>query len=100
MLLHAYTRIYFDDEETANQGDAILTAVEPQRRRTLIARRQPGSPPSISSTSICKGRPRPSSSISEDESMNDLTDRLRGAAGTLTSLGAQAPSCGAKRQSN
>lgn len=42
MLLHAYTRIYFDDEAAANEGDAILGAVEPQRRQTLIARRQAG----------------------------------------------------------
>ncbi len=39
LLTHAYTRIYFDDEQAANDDDPILALVEPARRGTLIARR-------------------------------------------------------------
>ena len=44
MLSHAYTRVYFSDEATANDGDPVLSVVEAARRGTLIARRdeQPG----------------------------------------------------------
>ncbi|MDM9558322.1 protocatechuate 3,4-dioxygenase subunit alpha [Bordetella petrii] len=42
MLLHAYTRIYFDDEELANAQDDVLAAVPFERRATLIAKRQAG----------------------------------------------------------
>lgn len=39
MLVHAYTRIYFDDE-AANASDAVLLSVKnKQRRQTLIAKR-------------------------------------------------------------
>lgn len=37
MLIHAITRLYFSDE-SANQTDALLNSVEPERRPTLIAR--------------------------------------------------------------
>jgi protocatechuate 3,4-dioxygenase, alpha subunit len=40
MTSHAYTRIYFSDEEEANTEDAVLSSVEPERRRTLIATRE------------------------------------------------------------
>ena len=40
MLLHAFTRIYFDDEAEANARDPVLAAVPAERRATLIARRQ------------------------------------------------------------
>jgi len=44
MLIHAMTRIYFSDEP-ANATDALLSAVEADRRRTLIAQRtDPGEP--------------------------------------------------------
>jgi protocatechuate 3,4-dioxygenase alpha subunit len=36
---HAYTRIYFADEAKTNAEDAVLAAVEPARRGTLIAER-------------------------------------------------------------
>jgi protocatechuate 3,4-dioxygenase alpha subunit len=36
MLVHAMTRIYFSDE-TDNDRDPVLQAVEPERRQTLIA---------------------------------------------------------------
>lgn len=39
MLLHAYTRIYFDDDAAAHAEDLALAAVPPERRATLIARR-------------------------------------------------------------
>lgn len=40
MLSHAYTRIYFSDEASANQADPVLNAVAEQRRTTLIAQRK------------------------------------------------------------
>jgi len=42
MLLHTFTRIYFDDEAQANETDAVLASVPADRRGTLIARRDPG----------------------------------------------------------
>jgi protocatechuate 3,4-dioxygenase, alpha subunit len=42
MLLHLYTRIYFDGE-AANAADPVLALVPADRRRTLMAKRQPGS---------------------------------------------------------
>jgi protocatechuate 3,4-dioxygenase, alpha subunit len=42
MLLHTFTRIYFDDEAAANESDPVLGLVPAQRRGTLIARREPG----------------------------------------------------------
>jgi protocatechuate 3,4-dioxygenase alpha subunit len=39
-LLHAFTRIYFDDEAEANARDPVLAAVPAERRATLIAKRQ------------------------------------------------------------
>lgn len=38
MLVHAITRIYFADE-AANEDDPVLSALEPERRQTLIATR-------------------------------------------------------------
>ena len=44
LLLHAYTRVYFDDEREANAHDPVLAGLAADRRATLIARReaQPG----------------------------------------------------------
>ena len=42
MLLHLYTRIYFDDEAEKNAADPILALVPAERRTTLIARRDAG----------------------------------------------------------
>lgn len=42
MLLHTFTRIYFDDEVAANAADPVLRLVPAERRETLIARRVPG----------------------------------------------------------
>jgi protocatechuate 3,4-dioxygenase alpha subunit len=42
MLLHLYTRIYFDGE-AANAADPILALVPADRRATLVAVRKPGS---------------------------------------------------------
>lgn len=42
LLTHVYTRIYFDDEQTANAEDEILNLVEAVRRPTLISKRQRG----------------------------------------------------------
>ncbi|HET9149606.1 MAG TPA: protocatechuate 3,4-dioxygenase subunit alpha [Alphaproteobacteria bacterium] len=39
---HAYSRIYFSDEEKANAEDPVLALVPPARRGTLIARREAG----------------------------------------------------------
>ncbi|MDQ8727398.1 protocatechuate 3,4-dioxygenase subunit alpha [Bradyrhizobium sp. LHD-71] len=41
MLLHLYTRIYFDDE-AANTSDSVLALVSSDRRATLIAKRKAG----------------------------------------------------------
>lgn len=38
MLIHAVTRLYFSDE-SANERDPVLSAVDAERRPTLIARR-------------------------------------------------------------
>jgi protocatechuate 3,4-dioxygenase, alpha subunit len=40
MLLHTFTRIYFEDEAQANEQDAVLASVPAERRGTLIARRE------------------------------------------------------------
>jgi protocatechuate 3,4-dioxygenase alpha subunit len=39
LLLHAFTRVYFDDEATANAKDAVLASVSAERRATLVAKR-------------------------------------------------------------
>ncbi len=39
-LRQLYTRLYFSDEPTANQHDALLSAVPEDRRNTLIAQRR------------------------------------------------------------
>jgi protocatechuate 3,4-dioxygenase alpha subunit len=41
LLLHLYTRIYFDDEAAKNAADPVLALVPEDRRSTLIAKRQP-----------------------------------------------------------
>jgi protocatechuate 3,4-dioxygenase, alpha subunit len=43
MPLHAYTRLYFSDEATANGGDPVLALVPEDRRGTLIAETKSGS---------------------------------------------------------
>jgi protocatechuate 3,4-dioxygenase, alpha subunit len=40
MLLHAYTRIYFEDEAEANTRDTVLAQVSAERRATLVAKRE------------------------------------------------------------
>ncbi|SAK98241.1 protocatechuate 3,4-dioxygenase subunit alpha [Caballeronia fortuita] len=42
MLLHTYTRIYFDDETDANAKDTVLQSVPAERRHTLIAKCEAG----------------------------------------------------------
>ncbi|MEP4377412.1 MAG: protocatechuate 3,4-dioxygenase subunit alpha [Alphaproteobacteria bacterium] len=44
MLLHAYTRAYFSDDEKANAADPVLSSVPEERRDTLIARRDENLP--------------------------------------------------------
>jgi protocatechuate 3,4-dioxygenase alpha subunit len=39
LLRHLMTRVYFPDEEAANAGDRVLQKVPPERRPTLVARR-------------------------------------------------------------
>ncbi len=43
MLLHLYTRIYFDDEAEKNAADPVLALVPAERRSTLSAKRGAGS---------------------------------------------------------
>jgi protocatechuate 3,4-dioxygenase alpha subunit len=45
MLLHAFTRIYFEDHEAANSEDPILALVPEGRRATIVAPRRPGKGP-------------------------------------------------------
>ena len=40
MLVHSFTRIYFDDEAAANAEDSVLASVPVERRTTLIAKRE------------------------------------------------------------
>lgn len=40
LLVHTFSRIYFDDEAAANGQDAVLNSVPAERRNTLIARRE------------------------------------------------------------
>ena len=40
MLLHTFTRVYFDDEASANQADPVLSSVPEARRATLVAKRE------------------------------------------------------------
>jgi len=42
MLVHAFSRFYFDDEGAANATDPVLNTVPAERRATLIATRDPG----------------------------------------------------------
>lgn len=39
MLSHAFTRIYFEDEMSANEQDAVYCSVPEDRRATLIAKK-------------------------------------------------------------
>lgn len=39
LLVHAFTRLYFDDEATANATDPVLASVSADRRGTLVAKR-------------------------------------------------------------
>lgn len=40
LLVHTFTRIYFDDEAAANAQDGVLQSVPAERRATLLATRQ------------------------------------------------------------
>lgn len=40
LLSHAYTRLYFSDEASANANDPVLSKISEQRRPTLIAQRK------------------------------------------------------------
>lgn len=40
MLVPVWTRAYFDDEAAANDADPVLAAVPPDRRATMVARRE------------------------------------------------------------
>ena len=39
LLLHAFTRMYFDDEAAANAADPVLASLPSNRRATLLAQR-------------------------------------------------------------
>ncbi|MBQ4913262.1 protocatechuate 3,4-dioxygenase alpha subunit [Zobellia uliginosa] len=41
-LLHSYTRIYFEDEETLNATDETLNSIPEDRRKTIIAKKEDG----------------------------------------------------------
>jgi protocatechuate 3,4-dioxygenase alpha subunit len=61
------TRMYFSDEQEANQADPVLNLIEWEvRRQTLIAQREVrGRKSSIASIFTCRAKTKPSSSISE-----------------------------------
>ena len=40
LLVHTFTRIYFEDEAEANDKDAVLASVPAARRATLLAKRE------------------------------------------------------------
>lgn len=42
LLRHLCTRMYFPDEDAANDADPALARVEPRRRHTLVARQDAG----------------------------------------------------------
>jgi len=42
LLHHLFTRVYFADFAAANATDPLLSALEPDRRGTLVAHREPG----------------------------------------------------------
>ncbi len=42
LLIHAFTRVYFADEASANASDPVLALVPEARRGTLIAEKGPG----------------------------------------------------------
>lgn len=44
LLTHAFTRVYFNDEDEANDLDPILNLVEPARRGSIIAQRDKDAP--------------------------------------------------------
>ncbi len=46
LLNHLVTRLYFVDE-TTNANDPVLLCVPPERRATLLAKREPGSMPAV-----------------------------------------------------
>ncbi|MEM8974201.1 MAG: protocatechuate 3,4-dioxygenase subunit alpha [Pseudomonadota bacterium] len=52
MLSHAYTRIYFADELSANAKDRVLTSVPEDRRATLLATADDSSAPNTYSFDI------------------------------------------------
>jgi protocatechuate 3,4-dioxygenase alpha subunit len=39
LLVHTFTRVYFDDEGAANSTDTVLASVPAERRATLLAQR-------------------------------------------------------------
>jgi protocatechuate 3,4-dioxygenase alpha subunit len=39
-LIHSYTRIYFSDEESLNEQDAVLNGIPAERRNTIIAQKK------------------------------------------------------------
>jgi protocatechuate 3,4-dioxygenase alpha subunit len=47
LLVHMFTRVYFDDESQANAVDPVLALVPETRRHTLIANREPAAAGSV-----------------------------------------------------
>ena len=47
LLSHVYTRLYFSDEPAANAADPTLVSVPPERRRTLVAKRDDAAPAAL-----------------------------------------------------
>ena len=53
MLNHAFTRIYFSDEQAENSRDPVLTSVDPTRRKSLVASLRDLAGPPVYEFEIC-----------------------------------------------
>ncbi len=40
LLTHLFTRIYFSDEESANEADLLLSSIDSERRQTIVGIKQ------------------------------------------------------------
>ena len=47
LLERVVTRIYFPDEQAANDSDPVLGTIDADRRATLIAAQEPGAGPGV-----------------------------------------------------
>ncbi|MDE0107421.1 MAG: protocatechuate 3,4-dioxygenase subunit alpha [Bryobacterales bacterium] len=53
MLNHAFTRIYFSDEQAENSRDPVLASIGPARRKSLVASLRDSAGPPVYDFEIC-----------------------------------------------